>query len=232
MGPMGKHPKSGEVEVLRSAPMFSALDEAEARQLLSECLTRSYKAGQVLFSPSRTADAFFVILTGQVKLYKLSAKGDEQILHLYGPGATFGEAAMWAGGNYPAFAEVIRDAALLVVSRDKLQRLLTGNPALAMGIMAGLSAKLREFAGLIEQLSLKEVPARLAAALLGQAEKAGGNVFKLAGTKRHLAAQIGTVAETLSRAFSRLKSDGLVDVRGSQITILDFEALADLAEHG
>ncbi len=211
--------------------MFSALKPADVRRLLSECLTRSYKAGEILFSPSKQADAFFVILAGQVKLYKLSSKGDEQILHLYGPGSTFGEAAMWAGGRYPAFAEAVGKTRLLIVGRDKLQRLLMDNPSLAMGIMAGLSAKLREFASLIEQLSLKEVPARLAAALFGEFQKAGRKkTFKLTCTKRQLAAKIGTVAETLSRAFARLKGDGLIDVRGSQITICDLEALEKLAE--
>jgi len=173
-----------------------------------------------------------VILDGRVKVYKLSARGDEQILHLYGPGETFGEAAMWSGGHFPAHAEAVDHCRLLIVSRETLRRAITRQPDLAMGMMAGLSAKLREFNALIEDLSLREVPARLARVLLAEADAAGGATFRLPQTKRHLAAQIGTVAETLSRALGKLRKQGLIDVSGSTITILDADALAELAENG
>ena len=142
--------------------MFSALGDAEIAQLLRQCLVRQRKAGGVLFLAGQEADRFFVVLSGQVKVFQVSARGDEQILHLYGAGNTFGEAAMWAGGKFPANAEALADTKLLVVPRQALRRAIEGNPDLAMGMLAGLSAKLREFNRLIEDLSLKEVPARLA----------------------------------------------------------------------
>ena len=126
----------------------------------------------------------------------------------------------------------IKDATLLVVPRESLRRALAGNPDLAMGMLAGLSGKLWEFAALIEQLSLKEVPARLAVVLLKQSKRGTVRTVLLTQTKRQLAAQIGTVAETLSRALAKMKAAGLIEVRGSEITILDADALADLAEKG
>ena len=101
---------------------------------------------------------------------------------------------------------------------------------LAMDMMAGMSAKLREFNQLIEQLALKEVPARLANILLDLPARPGTDTVVLKQTKRELAAQIGTVAETLSRALKKLRDMGLIEVDGSQITILDAEGLAELAE--
>ena len=172
------------------------------------------------------------MLSGRVKIYKLSARGDQQILHLYERGDTFGEAAMWADVNFPAFAELTEDSRLLVVPCDTLREAIVGNADLALGMMAGLSAKLREFARLIEQLSLKEVPARLAGVLLRMTAEAGSNRVRLRQTKRELAAQIGTVAETLSRAMAKLKALGLIEVEASQITILDNDGLRDLAEQG
>jgi len=126
----------------------------------------------------------------------------------------------------------VGDVSLLAISRRRLGELIAADTELAMGMMRGLSAKLREFAALIEQLSLKEVPARLATVLLAEADGAGSNSFRLGMTKRQLAARIGTVAETLSRALAKLKAEKLITVRGSQITLLDPAALADLAEHG
>jgi CRP/FNR family transcriptional regulator len=183
----------------------------------------------VLFGPAQPAERFFVVLEGRVKVYKLSPRGDEQILHLFGPGEALAEAAVLAGGNYPAFAEVTERAALLAVGRQELRRAMAADPDLALGMLAGMSAKLIEFARLIEELSLKDVPARLAAALLRMSRQADSRTFRMEQTKRDLAGQIGIAAETLSRALARLKAAKLVQVRGRQITILDPQGLEKVA---
>jgi CRP-like cAMP-binding protein len=227
---MGRLTRSQIAAALRQVPLFSALGQAELKELIRTCPTRNLPAGSQVFSPLERAERFYVILAGRAKVYKLSPKGDEQILHLYGPGKTFGEAAMWAGIRYPAHAEVLADSTLLVVSRTVLKDLIARNPDLGMAMLAGMSSKLWEFNTLIEQLSLKEVPARLAGILLEMPAKAGTNTVVLTQTKRELAAQIGTIAETLSRAFRKLAASGLIEVNGPEITILDPDGLADLAE--
>ena len=217
--------------VIRKAPVFSELDDRTLRAFVDQCNTLRFKAGAQVLRPSQEADRFFVVLSGRVKIYKLSPRGDQQILHLYGPGETFGEAAMWAKIPFPAHAEATEESRLLAVPRQTLRRAFAGSPELAMGMLAGLSKKLREFNLLIEQLSLKEVPQRLADLLLHQAQAAGANTFRLGQTKRELAGRIGTVPETLSRALAKLKAAGLIAVKGSQITIRDAEGLRDLAEN-
>ena len=189
-------------------------------------------AGQQIFTPMQKALACYVVLWGRIRIYKVSPRGDEQTLHIFGPGETFGEAAMLMGFNFPAFAEAIEDAAILEVPRSSLAKGISSNPEFAMGMLAGLSAKLHEFAQLIEELSLKEVPARLAGALLAESKRHKSAKFRLRLSKRQLAAQIGTVAETLSRALAKLKAQGLVDIEGSQVTILDAQGLSELAQNG
>ncbi len=137
---------------------------------------------------------------------------------------------MWAGGYFPAHAETLAETTLLVVSRSVLKDLLAHNTEMAMGMLAGMSGKLREFNQLIEQLSLKDVPARLANALLAMPAAAGTNTVVLKQTKRELAGQIGTVPETLSRALKKLKSSGLIDVDGAEITLVDPDGLARIAD--
>lgn len=217
---------------MRSAAMFSLLSEDQLQALQANIKIEKYKAGQIIFRPGHPADRLFLIQSGRVKIYKLSARGDEQILHLYGKGNTFGEAVMWVKGNYPAFGEAVTDLMLASINRRSLRAAINRSPDLAMGMIAGMSAKLREFAELIEALSLKEVPARLAGVLLAESKKTGTFTFRLHQTKRQLAAQIGTVAETLSRALGQLKSSGMIEVKGSQITLLDAERLSDLAVNG
>ncbi|MFH1725012.1 MAG: Crp/Fnr family transcriptional regulator [Elusimicrobiota bacterium] len=224
--------KEAAARAMRAAPMFSALSPKALHTLLARGLTRLFKAGEVIFQPGERADRFCVVLGGRVKVYQISPRGDEQILHLYGPGRTFGEAAMWSGGAFPAFAEPVEDARLLIITQATLRRAIAADPDLAMGIMAGLSAKLREFVRLIEELSLKEVPARLAGALLAESKKAGARKFRMRQTKRALAAHLGTIPETMSRALRKLKSAKLIDVQGSTITILDAEGLRKFSEGG
>jgi CRP/FNR family transcriptional regulator len=212
--------------------IFSALDDQAVEQVLSRCHTIRRQAGTMLFASGEPAERFFLILAGKVKLYQLSPRGDQQILHLYGPGMTFAEAAVLSGTAYPAFAEVVEEAELLAVGRTEIRRAVEANPDLALGMLAGMSAKLREFNRLIEDLSLKSVPGRLAGLLLRLADQAGADRFDLPQTKRELAGQIGTVPETLSRTLAKLKSAGLIAVRGRNMEIRDRQGLSDLAQGG
>lgn len=216
--------------MLRRVPLFSAFPEADLKTLQRACRPKRLARGAQLFGAGDPADGFFVIVSGRVKIYQLSAKGDEQILHLYGAGQTFGEAAMWGETSLPAYAEAVEPAVVLHVRRTTLEEMIRTNPKVALEMMAGLSAKLQEFERLIERLSLREVPARLAGILLAMSKDARTNTFRLEQTKRELAAQIGTVAETLSRALKKLQTAGLIEVRGSEIRILDPGGLEELAE--
>ncbi len=210
--------------------MFSALDDQAVELVLDRCHTIGRQAGTIIFALAEPAERFFLILDGRVKLYKLSPRGDQQILHLYGPGMAFAEAAVLSGAPYPATAEVVEDARLLVVGRKDIRLAIQANLDLAMGMLAGMSSKLREFNQLIEDLSLKDVPSRLAGALLRQADRAGSDKFDLPQTKRELAGQIGTIPETLSRALAKLKSAGLISVRGRHIEIRNRQALSEVAQ--
>lgn len=221
-----------EQKALAAVPMFSAHDAQSLAAIVAECRRFALEPAQVLFRPGEPAFALFVVLAGRVKLYQLSPRGDEQVLHHFGPGQSFAEAAVFRGGAFPAFAEALVPTVLLEVRRDVLLSLIRKEPQVALGLLAGLSQKLHEFARLIEQLSLKEVPARLADVILQYSAEAGSPQFTLHQSKRQLAAQIGTVAETLSRAQKKLSQQGLIAVDGKTVTVLDAEGLRQLANDG
>jgi len=227
---VGQERKFSPADILMRAPLFAALPRQDLEALIADCRVHSAPSGTRLFSPLDPADRFYVVLTGRVKVFQLSAGGDEQILHLCGPGQTFGEAAVWSGARFPAHAVALTGARLLVVRREALVAAIRRRPEIAFGMLGGLSSKLREFAQLIERLSLKDVPARLAAALLEISARSGADTFTLDRTKRELAGQMGTVPETLSRALARLKAHGLIAERGGRVRVLDREGLRRLAE--
>jgi CRP/FNR family transcriptional regulator len=140
---------------------------------------------------------------------------------------------VFSGDRFPAHAQMIAPGKLLFFPRRAFLGLIGENPALALQMLAVLSRRLREFTRQIENLSLKEVPARLASYLLILSqEQRNPERVTLTISKSQLASIIGTIPETLSRIFARLSGQELISVQGGVIHLLDPEGLADLAHAG
>jgi CRP/FNR family transcriptional regulator len=129
---------------------------------------RCLRKGEVLFLQGDPAEGFYIVGEGQLKVFQLSPQGREQILHVVGPGGSVAEAALFGGRTYPASAEALERTTVVFFPREDFARLLRSRPGLALNLIAALAQKLREFAGLIEQLSLASIRTRLAQYLLSQ----------------------------------------------------------------
>ena len=217
------------IAAMKAAPAFSRLDDATLLTILADCRVMRF-GPDVPILPSRQAEEFFLVLEGRVKVYKTSASGAEQTLHVIEPGQSFGEAAMWSHAPFPAQAHAVEPATLLVVPRASLMRALARNLGVAAGMMAGMAAKLQEFNRLIERLSLQSVPARIAGLLLDLSDQAGSSVFRLPQTKRELARRVGTTPETFSRVLADLHRRGVIQMQGPLITVSDDDALLESAQ--
>ncbi len=168
-----------------------------------------------------------------MKIYKMSAEGKEQILHVVGPGEAIGAVAVFSGKLYPANAQAIIDSRLLFFPRSRFVALLAENPELTMNLLAIFAKRLREFTLQIESLSLKEIPGRLASYLLDQSEKQKTpDAVCLEVSRSQLADILGAAPESLSRAFAGLTRWGLIDARGDQIpnfwTLAGFRILRNM----
>ncbi|MBX6422704.1 Crp/Fnr family transcriptional regulator [Thermosulfurimonas sp. F29] len=212
---------------LRKASLFRGLPEQDLLRLAEIALPRRYGKGEVIFSAGEEARGFYLVAEGMVKIYRLSSRGRQQILHVFGPGEVFAEAALFSGSRYPAWAETLAPSVVLFFPRQSFLDLVRRRPELALNMLAVLSLRLRSLAALVDSLSLKEVPERLAAYLLYLAENHGPE-FELEIPKGELAALLGTVPETLSRVLSRLSEEGLIEVSGRRIRILNEEGLRSL----
>jgi len=221
----------GRSEQIAAIPLFSGLPEAQRQALATIGFEKSYGKGEVVFSEGEEAAGFHVVTAGHVKVYKLSREGKEQILHIFGPGEPFGEVAVFEGGAFPAYAEALVPLKTLFLPRQAFIDVLKRDPSLALNMLADLSRRLRRFASLIEDLSLKEVPGRLAAYLLFLSERQGdSDDLALEVPKGQLASLLGTIPETLSRILARMTREGLIESpENRQIRILDRESLEDLA---
>ncbi len=184
--------------------------------------------GEMIFFDGDACDGFYIVVTGKVKIFKTSLHGKEQILHIFGQGQPFGEVPVFHGKPFPASAQALAAGEVLFFPRKDFIALLTNNPSIALAMLAVLSMRLRKFTTQIENLSLKEVPERLAAYLLVLFEEQGHSAtVELEISKGQLASLLGTTPETLSRIFHKMTDEGLITVTGKQITLLDRNRLIE-----
>jgi CRP/FNR family transcriptional regulator len=216
---------------IAAAPLFAGLPKSQHEALAGIAIEKAFSKGQAIFMDGAEATGFYIVISGRVKIFKLSLEGKEQILHVFGPGEPFGEAAVFAGHRFPAHAEALEPTKTMFLPRQAFVDLVTKHPSLALNLIADLSRRLRRFTNLIEDLSLKEVPGRLAAYLLYLSERQGeSDDLTLEIPKVQLASLLGTIPETLSRILARMTREGLIESRENrQIRILDRESLEELA---
>jgi CRP-like cAMP-binding protein len=219
---------------IASIPLFEGLPKSQQEALEAIAVKRPCGRGQSIFSEGDEGTGFFAVLSGRVKVFKVSPEGKEQIFHIFGPGEVFGEVSVFTGQGFPASAEAYEESSLLFFPRGSFIDLIRRDPSLALNMLALLSLRLRKFAALIDDLSLKEVPGRLAAYLLylSGREKKEPDLIELDITKSELAGLLGTIPETLSRILTRMGRQGLIRSEGSRIRILDHQALEQIATEG
>ncbi len=216
-------------EALRKCHLFSGVTDDDLALLVDICRLREHSRGEILFEQGEDAKGFYVVATGKIKIYKLSPEGKERILHIVQQGNTFAEAAIFADGYYPAFAEPLEKSQLLFFPKKEFLDLLHRHSQISINMIGGLAKFLRQFTTQIEDLTFRDVPARLARYLaeIGGDEK---SYVTLPFSKTQLASNLGTVSETLSRTFRKLSDEEIIRVQGKTIEILDLDRLLDLAD--
>jgi len=211
-------------ETLRSSQLFSNLPAGDIDRLALMALGRNIGKDELIFSEGDKAEGFYLLEEGKVKIFKLSPTGKEQILRIVAPGEIFGEAPVFTGTSYPAFARGLAEGRVIFFPADRFLAEIRANPELGIHMMGAMSHLLMRFASLIEQLTLRTVKARLAEYLLAAPADSDGGVW-LDITKRELSLHLGAQPETLSRALSTLQADGILEMEGPNIRILDADQL-------
>jgi len=221
------------LNIISTIPLFNGLPTDQIVAIKKIAVEKHINKGEIIVSEGDEGDGFFVIAEGRVKVFKVSTEGKEQILHIFGPGQPFGEVPVFAGQKFPANAQAIDPTKVLFFPRASIVNLISANPSLALNMLAIMSKKLRQFSVQIENLSLKEMPARLASYLIFLADEQNkDDVVTLKISKGQLASTLGTIPETLSRAFAKLSGQKLINVEGKKITLLNRRGVEDLAGYG
>ncbi len=186
-------------------------------------------AGDLIFSEGDPCQGFYVVESGEVKIFKAAASGREQVLTIDRAGSSVAEIPVFDGGAYPASAVATVDTTLLFVSKRDFRTLVLEHPEVGLKVLKNVGGRLRRLVALIEELSFTTVRSRLVMLLARLVQNDGhhterGTEFTLP-TNQEIASQIGTVRELVSRNLSRLQAEGLIRLDGKQVIVPDVGAL-------
>ncbi|HRS87988.1 MAG TPA: Crp/Fnr family transcriptional regulator [Syntrophales bacterium] len=220
-------------DALAASRLFGGLAAEDLEQLEEIAVERHFLKGETVFLEGDEGRGFYLVAEGAVSVYKVSAEGKEQILHILREGETVGAVPVFLGGSFPANARALAKSRLLFFDRRDFIRLIGGKPNLALNLLAVLAARLREFTIQVENLALKEIPARLASYLVTLAEEQDNeDLVRLTISKAQIAGLLGATPESLSRALGAMKAKGLIREEGDAVRLLDLARLRALALGG
>jgi CRP-like cAMP-binding protein len=221
-----------DLEILRRIPLFAGLDKAQLDGLLHDASVRDHPKGQLVFLQGDTADRFYVVLSGWVKIFRLTPDGDQAVMGLFARGESFAEAAMFMGGRFPASAEVVEQARLLRVEGGPFEKRLHAEPEIAVAMLASLSRRMHYLVGQIEQLQVRSGTQRVADFLLKLCPAESGPAeISLPYDKSLIASRLGMKPESFSRALALLRHLGVRTER-SHVSISDTAELAKYCAGG
>ena len=223
------------IRLLSLVDIYKPLSTEEIEELNGQLRDIHLEAGEIFFSPQDRSEKLFLLQKGQVRIYRTS-DGHEFTLAVVDEGTIFGEMALTAQRLQGAYAQAMKPCEISIMGREDLERLMLDKPQLGLKISHLLSERLRRYESRLEDLTLKGVTARLASLLLLLLESegvvSGGHQLKIPThyTHEHLGTMIGTAREAVTRAFSKLQDQGVVELRRRLIYIVDAEALRQVAQ--
>ena len=218
-------------DVVRKAPLFTALDEAAAVSLRANMDSVKIAKGSVLFAEGDEGDHLYVIVEGKLKLGTSSGDGRENLLSILGPGEMFGELSLFDPGTRTSTATAVTDAKLLSLGQEKLIPWLATNPNVSLQLLARLAQRLRRTNEAVGDLVFSDVPGRVAKALIDLGERFGkqtdeGLFVHHDLTQEELAQLVGASRETVNKALADFAGRNWLKLDGRAVLITDFERLS------
>jgi CRP-like cAMP-binding protein len=218
---------------LGAIPYFTSLTAEQRARVLGKARRIHAAAGQTLFVEGEPCSGLYVIDRGLVKLFKTSPDGKEQVLRHMSEGDTFNEVPVFDGGVNPVSAAAVDEGELVVLSRAVMLDVLREYPAVAESVVQVFAGRMRHLVALVEDLSFRQVTARVARILLQSVaphEGVGAGVGGRARvTQREIGEMAGTSREVVARALKALEDAGAIDLRRGEIQVVDETRLSALA---
>jgi len=222
---------TGLMGTLRGAQLFSGLAAEDLALIAGFTQPLPLAKDEYLFREGEPSRGCYLVQSGAINVHKVNAAGKEQVIHVFRPGESLAEASLASPTGYPANARAVEPSVVLLIPKAPLLELIGRRPDLALRMLGSMSTHLRVLVGMLDDLTLKDVETRLLNWLVKHARDAKGGLIQLRGTKRVLAAELGTSSETLSRTLARLRDEKLISVSGKEIAVHDADRLAAMLRH-
>jgi CRP-like cAMP-binding protein len=218
-------------DCLAEVDIFADLTPAEMDALAAVARTRTYAAGELLYSPQNLVEALFILKKGRVRVFRATADGRAFTTGIINPGTIFGEIVLTGQRVYDSYAEALDETVVCVMRRDRVLRYLLSDPRIAARIVETLGRRLAEMERRLSDTVLKSVHQRVAATLATLAgdrvrHGAGAPSTRIALTHEQLAALVGTSPVTAGKALSELADRGLIHPARGEVIILDVASIA------
>jgi len=216
------------VQVLRTVPLFADLSDEALARLAGATIRRTYAPGRTVIVEGAPCRAAYFVAEGQVRVFRTSSGGRQQVLAQLGPGQGFNTVPPFLphGLNH-ATVQAVTPVVLYAVPADALRRLVAECPELALALLQDFADRLDHLTNLVEDLSLRTVRGRLARFLLDHAE--AGQVTRR-WTQEEIATHVGTVRDMVGRTLRAFVDAGLIRMERQRIIVLDREGLEAEAE--
>jgi CRP-like cAMP-binding protein len=219
-----------KLQLLKQVPYFASLPPSDLRELAAGLRQRHYQAGDVIFRKGDRCDGLCIVLSGRVRTVMTSAEGREQVLKVFGPGRTFAEIPVFDDQPLPADAVAVTDSTIALVPPAEVVDLLKHHPDVALDVIRLFASRLRAYKVFVEDLSLRNVVARVAKLLLDRARGQTTLVedaasLRLQYTQDEIGAMVGSVREVVQRSLKTLEQAGVIQMTRGQIRIIDVEGL-------
>jgi CRP/FNR family transcriptional regulator, cyclic AMP receptor protein len=216
-----------DTAALSKLTYFYGLPPTDLEQARQAFFEKNVPRGDVIFMEEEPADSLYFLISGVVKLFKTSAQGKEQIISLARPGDVLNDISIFDDGPNEVSAQAVSPVLLYGIKKDRFQMLIQRYPQITGRIVKALAAHTRQLITLVEDLSFKHVPGRVAKILL---QTIGGTDGAQRLTQQEMANMAGTAREVVARSLKTLDEQGLIKMERHSILILDKNKLKKLAE--
>lgn len=207
-------------------PIFNHLEQEQMNEVMQAVQSVSFNRGEILFHAGNESDSLYIVNSGQVKIYRLSELGKEQLIRLLNPGDFTGELALFKATVLENYAEAIVDSQICIINRHDLQALLVKYPTISLKILNEFANRLANSEKQTASIVSEKVETRIALFLAEQAKGNTGEIIELPMSKKDVASYLGTTPETLSRRLAGFEADGIIKQQGQRkIKINDLDRL-------
>jgi CRP-like cAMP-binding protein len=222
--------RRNRIAALQCTTLFRGLPAEALADIADRAVELHLQKGEMLFLSGEPARGLFVVASGRIRAFQQNEDGREQVMYVDEAGSVLGDIPVFDDGPYPVSAMAETEADVLFIEKSETRELCLKYPTLSLTALMLMAGKVRKHAALIEVLSLHEVGQRLALFLVSESQSVLSSAenpatFRLRLSNHQIASRIGSVRDVVSRAFSRLKHQGLISMEDRDVKILDLKGL-------